>query len=148
MRTETELKQTWCPMARVATYHRDSWNAETEHIHDPKSPAVNRETGTIDRTRAENRIPGGCFCIGLACSQCVDCGPVVEIGDRIPDDILTPDHDPNKPKGKGWKNKQALLGAKRFQRWERETGERHVYCGQNTGEALRQEVASMPHAQT
>ena len=113
MKTETELKKTRCPFFQV----RDDGDGL---LIDPSVQYSD--------------------CIGLACSQCVDCGPVRVIGPAH--DITehkSPDDDPNKPEGEGWKVEERL-GHR--DRWVRETGDRQVYCGRNTGEALRQEVAS------
>ena len=127
MRTETELKQTWCPMAR---------NLAVVNVGDVPITAagVNRgeQSGVGDVMS---------LCIGLACSQCVDCGPVVESINVPMADTMASEQD-SRPKGNGWKFEGTFGAGKRptTVRWIRETGERHVYCGQNAGEALRQET--------
>lgn len=110
MKTETELKETWCPFARQGI---------VEGI------AVNRD--------CRDEITESCLCIGLACSQCVDGGAVIEDG---------PWEKDKTPEGDGWYLKRIYTtdNSTAGQRWLRETGERHAYCGQNTGEAMRQEI--------
>lgn len=125
MRTETELKKTWCPWAR----------------------AIVLGTGDFgDFQLAINRTDKGggslaALCIGFSCSQCVDCGPKMELGPAYHSAIhKTADDDPDKPKGEGWTVVRSSHGSAH---WTRDTGERHVYCGRNTGEALRHELAGL-----
>ncbi len=104
MKTETELKQTWCPYADSRT----RWMVET---------------------KLRGNFPAETACIGLACSQCVDCGAEVETA-----------YSDDQPEGDGWQQREKGFPVS-DRIWVRETGERNVYCGRNTGEALRQEVA-------
>ena len=135
MKTETELKKTWCPMARGLAVVK---------IGDV--PITAAGVNMTEQTGAGELMT---LCIGLACSQCVDCGPMVEVNVVPMAETMASQQD-SRPEGDGWKLSGTYGVGKppTTVRWTRETGERHVYCGQNTGEALRQEVASMPHAQT
>jgi hypothetical protein len=110
MKTETELKGTWCP-----------WMDGRQYL-----------------TGSEK---GSCACIGLDCSQCVDGGAVYETRDVVED---TDTGKLRQPDGEGWK----MIGGMRSKdhRWQRETGERHAYCGRNIGEALRQELSGLAFA--
>ena len=112
MKTETELKQTWCPYAEVE--ERDL-----------------REDPTLTN------------CTGLACSQIVDCGPAVEKFDTRDfaevDEVMTIKvAETLRPEGEGWIRSGFT--------WTRKTGDRHVYCGRNTGEALRYELGGLGFA--
>ena len=120
MKTETELMETWCPFVR--------------HTADAIESATNR-WGYNEKLQTN---PEECRCIGLACSQCVDCGAVVEREDMTgpsgagQEEILRRQAD-------GWTYQGSRPGKPPY--WFRKTDERLVYCGRNTGEALRQEVA-------
>ena len=121
MKTETELKQTWCPFARgLAVIKQGDIPIAAAGVN------MSEQSGVVMS-----------LCIGLACSQCVDCGPVVETMPAIMSDGTKQ----KRPDGDGWR----IAGA-RGEYWQRETGERHVYCGRNTGEALRQELSGMAQA--
>lgn len=122
MKTETELKKTWCPMARnLTTVNVGAVPVAATGVN------MGKQSGVGDVMS---------LCIGLACSQCVDCGAVMETEEHragTQKEIKSREAD-------GWIYVPSFAGNARH--WRRETGERHVYCGQNTGEAMRQEVAS------
>lgn len=124
MKTETELRKTWCPFARSSIIYVNG------------SHAANRYAEGSNHPNAK--------CIGFACSQCVDCGEVREFGPLFNHrKYKTPGDDPNKPEGEGWKVMESVTHA---DRWVLETGERNAYCGRNVGEALRHELAGLADA--
>lgn len=117
MKTETELKETWCPYVLASIIQTNGNHAANRYAEGGNHPNAN--------------------CIGFACSQCVDGGAEVE---TKPIDQAAKSPEDSRPDGDGWKVKGIL---KKDQYWRRKTGERHAYCGRNIGEALRQELYSM-----